>query len=61
MLFDINIILWLGVLNLILILFQLLSGLRIIKIKYKLHKRMGVILFFSAFIHGIYAIITNYI
>jgi hypothetical protein len=61
MLFDINIILWLGVLNLFLILFQLLSGLRVIKIKYKLHKQMGVILFFSAFIHGIYAIVTNYI
>jgi len=61
MLFDINIILWLGILNLFLILFQLLSGLRILKIKFKLHKRMGIILFFSTFIHGIYAIITNYI
>lgn len=61
MLFGINIILWLGIINLLLAIFQLLSGLRYIKVNYKLHKRLGVTLFFTAAIHGIFAIITNYI
>lgn len=61
MLFDFNLILWLGVLNLFLALFQLLSGLRIIKVKHRLHKKIGIFFFFTVFIHGIYALITNYI
>ncbi len=61
MIFGINIILWFGIINLILILFQFLSGLRIIKVKYKLHKTLGIVLFFTAFIHGIYALVINYI
>lgn len=59
--FGIDIILWLGVINLFLVLFQLLSGLKVLKVKYKIHKSMGVLLFFTAFIHGIYAIISYYI
>ncbi|OFX88523.1 MAG: hypothetical protein A2W99_08980 [Bacteroidetes bacterium GWF2_33_16] len=61
MLFNINIILWLGIINIFLVLFQLLSGLRYIKVKYKYHKSLGIILFFTAMIHGIYALIINYI
>jgi hypothetical protein len=61
MLFNINIILWLGIINLLLALFQVLSGLRYIKVKYKLHKWLGVTFFFTAMIHGIYALIINYI
>ena len=59
--FGIDIILWLGIINFILVLFQLLSGLRVIKIKYKTHKTFGIILFITATIHGTVAIITNYI
>jgi hypothetical protein len=61
MLFGINIILWLGIINLLLALFQLLSGLRYIKVKYRLHKTMGIVFFFTAFTHGIYALVLNYI
>jgi len=58
---DFNVILWFGILNLFLVLFQLLSGLRYIKVKYKTHKLLGIILFFTATIHGVYALIINYI
>lgn len=61
MFLGINIILWFGVINLILIIFQLLSGLRVIKVKYKIHKVSGIILFFTASIHGILALLINYI
>ncbi len=61
MFLGINIILWLGVINLFLALFQLLSGLRVLKVKYKTHKLFGIVFFFTAFIHGIYALIINYI
>ena len=61
MLFGIDIILWFGMINLLLVLFQLLSGLRVVKIKYKTHRLLGIILFFTATIHGIYALVINYI
>jgi hypothetical protein len=61
MIFGIDIILILGIINLLLILFQLLTGLRVIKVKYKTHKLLGIILFFTASIHGIYALLINYI
>lgn len=61
MFLGINIILWFGIINLFLVLFQLLSGLRVFKVKYKTHKLIGIIFFFTAFIHGIYALIINYI
>ncbi|MFP4023351.1 MAG: hypothetical protein ACLFVR_02405 [Thiohalospira sp.] len=61
MFLGINIILWFGIINLILIIFQLLSGLRVIKVKFKIHKVFGIILFFTASIHGILALVINYI
>jgi hypothetical protein len=61
MFLGINIILWFGVINLLLILFQLFSGLHLIKVNFKIHKTFGIILFFTAFIHGIYALVINYI
>jgi len=56
--FGIDIILWLGIINLLLVLFQLLSGLKVIKVKYKIHKRMGILLFFTALTHGTYALVS---
>lgn len=56
MIFGINIILWLGIINFILALFQLLSGLRIIKVKFTLHRRLGITLFITAMVHGTLAI-----
>ena len=57
---GVSIILILGVINMILILFQLSSGLRWIKISYGIHRRTGMILFISAALHGILAYLANY-
>lgn len=53
-------ILSLGILNLLLILFQLSSGRRWIKVPFGVHKRTGMLLFFSAALHGLLAIYVNY-
>ena len=57
---GVSIILILGFINMILILFQLSSGLRWIKISYGIHRRTGMILFISAALHGILAYLANY-
>ena len=57
---GVSIILILGFINMILILFQLSSGLRWIKIPYGIHRRTGIILFISAALHGILAYLVNY-
>ena len=43
---------WLGVILLMLIVFQVLIGRRIIKIPFKWHKIMGYSILVLAFIHG---------
>jgi hypothetical protein len=50
----------LGITNFVLVLFQLMSGLKVIKVKYKTHKFFGILLFITASIHGGYLIYTNY-
>jgi len=49
---GISIILILGLLNLVLLLFQAASGLRIIKVKYGIHKKTGIALLIVALVHG---------
>lgn len=56
MIFGINIILLLGIINMILILIQVIGGLRIMKISFKVHKFFGIILLFTAIIHAIFAV-----
>ncbi len=46
------VILGLGVLNLLLVLFQLLSGYHVIKIPFGVHKKTGTLLAISAITHG---------
>jgi hypothetical protein len=46
----------LGVINFLLVLFQVSSGLRFIKIPFTLHRKAGLLLFFTALIHGTLAI-----
>lgn len=53
------IILVLGILNFILILFQIITGFHIIKTRIKFHKIFGLILSVTALIHGILAIVTH--
>lgn len=56
MIFGMNIILLLGIINMILILIQVFGGLRIIKISFKAHKVFGIILLFTAIIHSVFAV-----
>jgi len=53
-------ILILGILNMLLILFQISSGLRWIKVPFGVHKKTGSVLVFSAALHGLLAIYANY-
>jgi len=50
---GISIILILGICNFLLVFFQLLSGLRVIKVSPKVHRKTGIALFVSALVHGL--------
>ena len=54
-----TIILLLGVLNLLLILFQLSSGLRWIKVPFGLHRKTGIALLVSALLHATLAFLAS--
>ena len=56
---GISVILILGLCNLILLLFQATTGLRIIKVKYGVHKKTGITLLIIALIHGFLGIVAN--
>jgi hypothetical protein len=56
---GVSIILILGVLNLVLVAFQISSGLRWIKVPFAVHRRSGITLFFSAVIHAFLAILIS--
>jgi hypothetical protein len=51
-----SLILPLGIINFLLILIQLVSGLRIIKIPHKAHRYFGIALGVFATIHGVIAV-----
>jgi hypothetical protein len=57
---GVSIILILGFINMILILFQLSTGLRWIKVPFRMHRTTGIILFASGAPHGILAYLANY-
>jgi len=57
---GVSVILILGLINMVLILFQLSSGLRWIKIPFGIHRRTGMILFATAALHAILAYLANY-
>ncbi len=54
---GVSIILILGIINFILLLVQLTSGLHIIKLSFSFHKNAGIILFITGSIHGLLAIL----
>ncbi|MDQ1331191.1 MAG: hypothetical protein QG578_1458 [Thermodesulfobacteriota bacterium] len=56
---GVSIILIGGLLNLMLLLFQLFSGLHYIKVPVGIHKKTGITLVITAFIHGTLGIISN--
>jgi len=53
-------ILILGILNMLLVLFQISSGLRWIKVPFGVHKRTGIVLFFSTALHALLAFLANF-
>ncbi len=54
-----NIILILGIINFILVLIQVASGLRYITFSFLMHKRVGIILLVTATLHGAIAILAG--
>jgi hypothetical protein len=56
MLGGVSLILILGILNMLLILFQISTGLRWLKVPFQVHKRTGGVLFFSAAFHAFLAV-----
>jgi len=56
---GISVILILGILNFLLILFQLSTGLRWIKVPFGVHKKTGMTLFASATLHAITALLAS--
>ncbi len=56
---NVSIILILGILNLVLIVFQLCTGMRWIKVAFKTHRKSGIILIISAVLHASLAFIAN--
>lgn len=53
-----SIILILGIINFLLLLIQLASGLQWLKMSYAVHKRCGILLFVTASLHGLLALLT---
>ena len=56
---GVSIILMLGILNMLLILFQISTGIRWIKVPFQVHKRTGGVLFLSAAFHAFFAIFVG--
>jgi hypothetical protein len=56
---GVSIILILGLCNLLLVLFQAASGLRIIKPKFGVHKKMGLVLVVTAVAHAALAVLAR--
>ncbi|MBP1722314.1 MAG: hypothetical protein H6Q44_19 [Deltaproteobacteria bacterium] len=56
---GISIVLILGVINFLLLLFQLSSGMRWIKVKMTVHRKTGITLFFVALCHAVLAYLAS--
>jgi len=56
---GLSIILILGILNLVLALFQLTTGMRWVKVPVRIHRGSGILLVISAFIHGTLAVLAD--
>jgi hypothetical protein len=56
---GISIILILGIVNFVLLLFQLSTGLRWIKVPFGVHRKTGIAFFIIASIHGLLGLIAG--
>jgi hypothetical protein len=54
-----SVILILGVINFLLVLFQISTGLHFIRVPFSVHRRTGILLFFTALIHGTLAMVAD--
>lgn len=55
---DIPVILILGIFNFLLILFQLSTGMRWIRVSFRAHRKSGILLLILASIHALLGILT---
>ena len=56
---DLSVILILGIINLVLLSFQITTGLHWIKVPFGIHRKTGVTLFVVASLHGLLAIVVS--
>jgi hypothetical protein len=56
---GVSIVVILGIINFLLVLIQISSGLRWIKVKMTLHRKIGITLFFTALLHGTLAYLSD--
>jgi len=56
---GVSILLISGIINLMILAFQLASGLRWIKIPMTIHRRMGILLFIIALVHAAIGILVH--
>ncbi|MCF8052237.1 MAG: hypothetical protein K9L59_13425 [Desulfobacterales bacterium] len=56
---GVSMILVLGIVNFLLLLFQLSTGLRWIKVPFGVHRKTGILLFIVAVVHGSLGILAN--
>ena len=54
-----SLILILGLVNLVLVLFQLSTGMRWVKVPFKVHRTSGILLVVSAVVHGLLAALVE--
>ena len=54
-----RIILLLGIANILLLLFQLFTGMHWIRVRLGLHRKIGVLLVIVAAVHGLIAIVAH--
>ncbi|RPI96106.1 MAG: hypothetical protein EHM32_04020 [Spirochaetales bacterium] len=56
---GVSIILILGLVNMALLVFQLLSGLRVLRVPIAIHRRMGILLVVIAILHATLAFMAR--
>lgn len=54
-----SVILLLGIVNFLLLLFQLITGMRWVKVKIGTHRKTGVLLVIVASVHGLFAVLAH--
>ncbi|MDI6844945.1 MAG: hypothetical protein QME28_02285 [Candidatus Saccharicenans sp.] len=56
---GISLVLLLGIINLILVVFQVSTGKKWLKVNFTWHRRLGILLLFTAIIHAVLAYLSR--